>query len=147
MATTVNKPAVTLNIIGAASDVANTEQKILVFGQKTTGTATEGLLVTDVQLGDLTAVFGAYSNTADMIKNIRKYNTVNSIDVMPFDDGDTQAEATVQVTSVAGLDKATTIYISVGSQTDHRTAVNLPIYSRRRYRYGNDYLFTSRRYW
>ena len=127
MATTVNKPAVTLNIIGEQSEVANTEQKILVFGQKLGGTATAGVLVADVQLGDLDSVFGNYSTIADMVRNIRKYNTVNSIDVMPFADGTLQAEATIEVTSVAGVTAATTFYISVGSQTDHRTSVDVSV--------------------
>lgn len=124
MATTITKPAVTLNIIGSQSEVSNTPQKILVFAQKTTGTATAGTLVKDVQLSDVDAVFGTYSIAADVVRNIRKYNGVNSVDVMPYADGTTAATADIQVTA-ANQTKALTIYVSVGSSVDHRTSVSV----------------------
>ncbi len=104
MVSTISKPDVTLQIIGAQdlSDVA--DQKILLIGQQTATTVTSGDLVENVLTLDTDTLFGVRSHIAGMVRSARRVLEGiiprPQIDVIPLDDqgGTTAAEAELAIT-------------------------------------------------
>jgi len=103
MATIIREPSVSIALASAVQAVGNTEQRILVIGQKlAAGTAAAGSLVTDIQNNNAwNSVFGEGSILATQIDNVRLYNKVTRVDAIPVSD-DVGATAATGVVTVAG---------------------------------------------
>lgn len=117
--TTIREPNVTLNILAALVAVANTPQRVLAIGAKTTGSAPSGALQENI-LNDSSenALFGQNSMLAGMIRNYKKINKVTQIDAIGLDDG-AGNQATGNVTFTGGpATEDGLITVTIGSE-DH----------------------------
>ncbi len=117
----VAQPAITVNIVGASTLVANTSQKVLFVGQQTTGTATGGALVENIQndTAAINALFGADSMIAAMIRSARDLNTVTQFDAIPLDDNGGGVDATGDVTVTGTATDDGTVTVVIGSEKNH----------------------------
>lgn len=130
MVSTISKPDVTLQIIGAQdlSDVA--DQKILLIGQQTAATVTSGDLVENVLTLDTDTLFGVRSHIAGMVRSARRVLDGiiprPQIDVIALDDngGATDAEAELDITSTPASADGT-LTLTIGSAQDHVYSVDV----------------------
>lgn len=103
--------------------------RTLLVGQKIAGTGTlpAGVLYQDFpDDGSENSLLGRRSHLAGMVRTFKALNKQTPLDIIPLEDagGATDATATITVSgSTATAD--TTIYVSVGSEIDYRTAVNV----------------------
>lgn len=120
MTTIVREPVVTIQLQSSSQSVGNKPQRVLLVGQKTTGSAAAGALTTDIQ-NDKTewaSMFGARSMLYQMISNVRRYNKVTRVDAIVLaDNGSTKAAGTITVVGTATEDGTLTVY--VGSKNDY----------------------------
>ncbi len=120
---TVSKPSVTISLIPANESISTGPQRVLFVGQMTTGTAVSGVLSQDVgNANEWDALFGANSMLAGAIRTFRKINKVTPIDVIPLADA-TGVNASGTVAFTGPSTAAGTIYVTVGSYTNHRYAL------------------------
>ncbi len=132
----VSQPNVTFSIEGASALVANSEQKVLMVGQKlAAGTAVSGeLIVNHPDDNSEDALFGASSILTNMVKAFKTVNSVTRLDIIPLDDaagtaatgtitiGGTAADGTGSYTVVIGSRNLYTVVVSV-ADTDTPTDV------------------------
>lgn len=125
MATVIKRPAVDSQIISANTAVSNTEQKILIIGQKVTaGTATAGTLVSDIQNDNSwDTLFGSHSMLAAMARNVRRYNTRTRMDAIVLADNGSGVAATGTVTVTGPATEAGTLTVIVGSTVDNTYSI------------------------
>lgn len=123
MVSTISKPDVTLQIIGAQdlSDVA--DQKILLIGQQSETTIPGGDLVENVLTLDTDALFEPRSHLAGMIRSARRVLDGifprPQIDVIALDDA-TGSTATAILDITTGPAAADgTLILTIGSAQDH----------------------------
>ena len=130
MVSTISKPDVTLQIIGAQdlSDVA--DQKILLIGQQTAATVTSGDLVDNVLTLDTDTLFGTRSHVAGMVRSARRVLDGiiprPQIDVIALDDdgGATAATAELDITTTPATADGT-LTLTIGSAQDHVYSVDV----------------------
>ncbi len=129
MVSTISKPDVTLQIIGAQdiSDIA--EQKINLIGQQIAATVTSGDLVENVLFLDTDTLFGVRSHIAGMIRSARRVLDGiiprPQIDVIALDDNGGATAATAILAIAAGVSTAAgTVTLTVGSAQDHVFSVD-----------------------
>lgn len=120
---TISKPKVTVNIIPAALEVQNTNQKVLMIGTMLAGTATPLTLVQNIQNDHSeNALFGANSMLAQMVREFKKLNPVTRIDAIPVANGaGASASAIVAITGPATANG--TLEVSIGSAVNHQYEV------------------------
>lgn len=127
--TVIREPEVDIALVSADTLVSNNPQRILVVGQKVAaGSATSGVLVTDIQNdGSWDTYFGANSQLAGMVRNIRRYNTKTRVDAIPLSDHGSGVAA-VGAFNVSGTaTEDGTLTMIVGSKADH--AFDVPVTS------------------
>jgi phage tail sheath gpL-like len=123
---TISQPDITFNIIPAASTISNAPQKVLFIGQMLSGTATAGSLVTNIgNSGEETALFGAKSMIAQMVRQARRINKVTQFDAIPLADAGAGTAATGTIAFSGTATANGTLVISLGSGANY--AVSLPI--------------------
>lgn len=129
MATTILQPKTTVNIVNASSTVANTEQKILFIGQKTSaGSATAGALVESIANGNAeNALFGRDSMLATMIRANKVRNQQAQVDAISLDDAGAGVAATGTITIVGTATEAGTLTVIVGSERNHKFSVAVSV--------------------
>jgi len=119
--TTVSQPDVTLNILAANTQVANTDQKVLFIGQKTSaGTAVSGALNTDIANDNSwDTLFGKTSMLAKSVRDARRMNQDVRFDAIALDDSGTGVDATgtFAISGTATEDGSLTFI--VGSKQNH----------------------------
>ena len=120
MATVIREPFVDLSIVSGITTIQNTEQRILVVGQKTSaGSATSGALVTDIQNDNSwDTLFGASSQLANMCRNVRRYNTKTRMDAISLSDNGSGTAAQYTVTFTGTATEGGELSVSMGSP-DH----------------------------
>ena len=124
--TTQSNPNVTVNIVSALTEVANEPQKVLFIGQKISGTATAGELVSNIQNdGSEDALFGAASMLAAMIRTSRLLNQVTQFDAISLDDNGSAVDATGTITVVGTATEDGTLTVIVGSEQNHKVSVTV----------------------
>lgn len=123
--TTQSNPNVTINIVGALTEVANEPQKVLFVGQKlAAGTAIDGELQEGIQNdASWDTLFGADSMLAAMIRTARLLNTKTQFDAIALDDNGSAVDATGTITFVGTATEAGTVQIVVGSEQNHKVTV------------------------
>lgn len=123
----ISEPSVTFNIIPASQLAGVTEQKTLIVGQMlSAGTATAGDLIQDhPDDGSEDTLFGARSHVAGMVRNFKRENKISQLDIIPLDDAGGATQGTAVATITGPATEAGTLYISIGSETDHRYAVGI----------------------
>lgn len=123
----ISEPSVTFNIIPASQLAGVTAQKTLIVGQMLgAGTATAGDLIQDhPDDGSENTLFGQASHLAGMVRAFKRENKISRLDIIPLDDagGATQGTATVVFTGPST--EAGEIYITVGSENDHKYEVSV----------------------
>lgn len=122
---TVLQPKININVISANLPAENTAQRVLFVGQKTSaGTATSGALVTSIGNDHAEdGLFGVNSHIAGMIRSFRALNSRTRVDAISLSDdsGGTAATGTLAFSGTATA--AGTLYITLGSYTNHRYEV------------------------
>lgn len=96
--TKIFEPNIQVPLVPAGPNVSVDPKITTMIGQMTTGTATAGVLLEDVDVNTENALFGADSMIATMVRNFRKYNLVSQINAIPLDDNGSGADATGTVT-------------------------------------------------
>lgn len=123
----ISQPDVTFSIVPAQRDVSNTAHRVLLVGQKVSGgTATSGVVVENIgNDNEWDTYFGATSHLASMIRQFRRINPITRIDAIPYTDnaGGTVATGTFAFTGPATA--AGTMYVTVGSNYDHKYAITV----------------------
>ena len=120
MATIIREPAVSVTLTSADTLVGNTDHKILAVGQKTSaGTATSGVLVTDLQNDNAwDGYFGKDSQLANICRNVRRYNTATQMDAIPLSDNGAGTAAVYTITFTGPATEGGELEVSMGSP-DH----------------------------
>ena len=133
MATIIREPEVTMTLSSAIQRISNTEQRVLIVGQKLATnpataiatTAVSGTLYTN--LGSQTSVdalVGSGSVASNMYRNFRKINSVTRVDMIPLSDsGSTKATGTFVFSGTSSEDN--TLSFSVGSESDHTYVMDI----------------------
>lgn len=116
MATQINQPNVSVSIAPATQLVSNQEQRILVIGQKTTGSAADGSLTTNI-LNDNSwnNLFGADSMLSGLCRNVRKYNQESAMDALCLADNGAGVAATGQIAFTGTATAAGSYTFTIGS--------------------------------
>lgn len=120
--TTIREPNVTLNILAALTDVANTPHRVLAIGAKVGGSAVSGALQVNI-LNDSSenTLFGQNSMLAGEIRNYKKINKITQIDAIGLDDG-AGAKASGNVVFTGPATEDGSILVTIGSE-DHEYEV------------------------
>lgn len=122
----VANPRSTWLITQSENRVGPDDQRCLIVGQMTTGSATAAELLvdlprTDAEINDL---FGADSHVAMMCRAYRSVNKVTNVDVIPLADATgTPAEATIAISGTATKDG--TLFFTILSEELHRYQVDV----------------------
>lgn len=117
--TIINQPLVGLNIVGAQTVVPNSAQKILLVGQKTTGSAVALEIEENISSSGNPedALFGADSMISDMIRTIKSVNKVNQIDVLVLEDLLAGTARQLTMTFTGTSTEAGSLNLSVGGKS------------------------------
>jgi len=120
-------PSINLQIIGAQQIQKAADQRVLLVGQKLTGTAVAGTVSRDVADSEtsINALFGAKSHIAEMVRRFKAVNKNTALDVLPLDDtgsGD-PAEATITVTGTATAAGSFVVYVM--DKVNYRVTVSV----------------------
>jgi len=125
----VANPRTTFDLVTVDSTIGPENQRALLIGQMTTGSATPGALFANVPrtFADIAAAFGANSHLAQIAMAYREVNTVTQVDALPLSDasGGTLAAAAVGIAGTATA--AGILYFSVVSQQNHTYEVDVNI--------------------
>ena len=121
----ISQPSVTVTKIPASLSQSNEPQRVLFIGQQlAAGTATTGVLYTEIENGGQEdTLFGAKSQIAAMIRAGKLYNQETRFDAIPLDDGGAAVAATSDVVFAGTASVAWTLYITIGSETNHKYTV------------------------
>lgn len=114
--TQVNQPEVTVNIVGANVSLANSAQQILVIGQQVSGSVSGELILNIQDDNSWDTLFGANSQIAGMIRDIRKFNKETELDAIPLDDAGAGVNATGTFAITGTATEDGTITFIVGSE-------------------------------
>ena len=125
MTTTIRQPKATVNIVNASTTVGNTEQRILIVGQKTSaGSATAGALVEGIANGGAEdALFGRDGMLATLVRANKVRNQQVQIDAIPLDDSGSGVDATGTIAVTGTATEAGTLTIITGSERNHKFSV------------------------
>lgn len=123
----ISEPSVTFNIIPASALASVTAQKTLIVGQMlAAGTATAGDLIQDhPDDGSEDTLFGARSHIAGMVRAFKRENKISQLDILPLDDDGGATQGTAVVTFTGPATEAGEIFITVGSDNDHKYEVGI----------------------
>lgn len=123
----ISMPSVTFNIVPASQLAGVTEQKTLIVGQMlSAGTATAGDLIQDhPDDGSEDTLFGARSHVAGMVRNFKRENKISQLDIIPLDDAGGATQGDCEIVFTGPATEAGTLYVTVGSEQDHRYAVGV----------------------
>ena len=128
MGSFVANPRVTLNIVPRDQRLGLEDQRVLIVGQKLSGTAAAGLNRdvprTDAEINEL---FGARSHLSLMCRAFRRVNKVTNLDVIALADNAGGTAGTAVIVGSGTATKAKTVYVSVVSATHNRYEVDVVI--------------------
>ena len=128
MTRVVSEPEVTLALTPSQSLVGLSEQRVLIIGQKISGSATSGALVTDIQNDNSwDTLFGAASMAAGMCRNLRKSNTETPLDAISLDDNVSGVAAAGEFAITGTATAAGSITFVIGSEEDYSFEVPVAI--------------------
>ena len=117
---TVHFPRQQIILRAGPSAVELNPQRTLIVGQLTTGSATPGALVSNLQNnGSEDALFGADSMVAAMVRGFKRFNMLSQLDVIPLVDGGGATDATGTVVFGGVATASGTITVNIGSRDNH----------------------------
>ena len=127
MATVIKRPAVDSQILSANTTIDNTEQRILLIGQKVSaGSATAGTLVTDIQNdGSWDTIFGSHSMLAAMARNVRRYNQRTRMDAICLADNGSGVAASGTIAVTGPATETGSLTVVVGSYVDNKYTITV----------------------
>jgi len=138
--TTIRQPAVTVNKLPAVLPAALEEQKVLIVGQMlSTGSATTGIIETNIVETEIDAKFGQKSMVAEQLRQsftILKESgsaRIPRIDVLPFSDagGSAAAQGIISITEKGGSTAAATVggtlNVIIGSAQQYTIPYNISV--------------------
>ena len=125
--TTIRQPRVTVNIIPASFEAQNTEQKILIVGQVTSGSvipvAGFPVLVENIANGGVEdALFGEDSMLSTLIRANKVRNQQVQVDALAIDD-DSAVQATGEMDVSGTASENGELIIVAGSEKNHKYSV------------------------
>jgi len=122
MTTIIREPEVNISLVSADTLVGVAAQRILCIGQKVAaGTATSGVLVTDIQNDNSwNTLFGENSMLAGIVRNARLYNTKTRIDAIPLSDHGSGVAAVGSFNISGTATEDGTLTLIVGSKYWHK---------------------------
>ncbi len=125
MTTTIRQPKVTANLVNASATVGNTEQRILIVGQKTSaGSAAAGALVEAIANGGAEdALFGRDGMVATFIRANKVRNQQVQIDAISLDDDGSGVDATGTMAWSGTSTEAGTYEVIAGSERNHKFSI------------------------
>lgn len=126
--TNVSFPSVTLQAIGVQPTPSIDPIRILYIGQKTTGSAADNALVTDLHLStipEVRALFGAGSMLSSMVLAAKQVNQVTIQDAVVLANGSTPATGSITATGTAT--ETGSITVVIGSR--QQLSINVDIIS------------------
>jgi len=118
---TISQPVVNVSLTSEPAAVGTLPKKVLFVAQKTAvGTATSGSLVSNIQNdGSESALFGANSQLAEMIRAYKRYNQVTQIDAIPLDDDGAAVAAFGDIIFSGTATENNTLTVVVGSARNY----------------------------
>ena len=120
----LSNPKATFNILSAETIAQNQPQKVLLVGQMTTGSATSGVLVQDIQNdGSENALFGEHSMLAEMVRAFKRVNSISQLDAIPLADDGSAVAATGTIVFSGSPTATGTLLISIGSSLNHTYSI------------------------
>jgi phage tail sheath gpL-like len=125
MANLISEPSVSVPIVPAAPVASVAPKLTTIIGQSlAAGTATNGVLLEDINVYAADTLFGAGSVLATMVNNFAKINTVSQVDVIALEDSGTavQSEGIFTITGTATA--SGTIDFYVGSK-DRKYSIDI----------------------
>lgn len=124
----VSNPRWTLNLVPRDQRLGLDDRRVLIVGQKLSGSAVAGLNRDMPRTNaEINALFGARSHVAMMARNFRKVNPVTNVDVIALADNGSGVAGTGVIAFSGTATEAKTIYVTVGSGTDHRYEVDIAV--------------------
>ena len=102
------------------------DQRVLIVGQQTGSTYTDGQLVEDIGNGGTEfSNMGKGSHVSEMVRRFRQINTVSKLDAIVLDDAGAAVPAikTIAFSGPASEDGTITVY--VGSRVDHKYTISV----------------------
>lgn len=124
--TQIAQPSVSITLVNADTAVENTDQRVLLVGQKTAaGSATSGVLVENLASTGApeNALFGEDSQLAAMVRAFKSVNQLVRVDAIPLDDDGSGVPRVVDFTVVGPATADGTITVVAGSETLHKFEV------------------------
>lgn len=122
----VDQPDISVTLANAGRSVSNFNQKVLMIGQASGGTATLAQLLENVPVDQENALFGVGKMLTTMIKEFRRINRVTQIDAMPLADSGSTFSVK-KITFVGTATAAGSYTIIVGSGSRHKYVVPVAI--------------------
>lgn len=125
MPTIIRQPKTTVNIVNASATVGNTEQRILIVGQKTSaGSAVAGALVEGIANGGAEdALFGRDGMLATLIRANKVRNQQVQVDAIALDDSGSGVDATGTIAVTGTATEAGTLTVITGSERNHKFSI------------------------
>ncbi len=125
----VRFPSVSVAITNSTQAVQNTDQRVLILGQKTSaGSATSGTLVENIlNDGSEDALFGEDSQIAATIRAYKRVNQVVRVDAISLDDDGSGVDRVLDFTLLGTATTAGTATLTVGSDVDHKLTVPVAV--------------------
>ena len=125
MPSIIRQPKTTVNIVNASATVGNTEQRILIVGQKTAaGSAVAGALVEAIANGGAEdALFGRDGMLATLIRANKVRNQQVQIDAISLDDDGSGVDATGTIAVTGTATEAGTLTVITGSERNHKFSI------------------------
>lgn len=119
--TIISRPSVTVQKVPGQLEQSLATQKVLFIGQKLTGTAAAGQLVSSIgNNGEEDALFGANSQLAGAVRAFKKINKITQLDAIALADVGAGTAASGKVTFATNSSSAGTISVVVGSAINHK---------------------------
>jgi phage tail sheath gpL-like len=117
----VANPRVTFNLIANDNRVGPDDQRCLIVGQMTTGTALPGTLSPELPRDNamINALFGANSHIAQIARAYRSVNPVTNVDVLPLADAGAATAATSVITWTGTATASGTYFVTLVSDELH----------------------------
>ena len=114
------EPVIDLNLVLAAETPVNAPQRVLIVGQKTTGTAPADVLIENIPNdGSEDALFGVDSMIAAQVRAFKAINKVSQVDVISLSDDGGGVQATGSIDFSGPSTAAGVFEIAIGSEINH----------------------------
>ena len=116
MSQTALNPIFSVPLVTARPEPSVNSKITTFILQQTSGTATAGELIEDIDINAEDALFGANSHIATAIREFRKINTVSQINAIALDDAGGSTDATGSIVFAGTATASGTIQVYIGNE-------------------------------